>query len=387
MNFATSAPHEKEPLAGPGERLPRRDYILLPLISLITIIAMIAAAETVSRVIWPDYTLDPCSLPGGHYKPNCSVKQKTMEGPSYLLSFNECGYRTLAPCGPKPSGHIRAALLGSSFALGFGVPYEDTFAVKTEQQLSRACRRPVEIQNLGAEALQPLQVYRRVDEALALQPDLLIITINPADAVTDYTDREISDRDQPSALERKVVPLSRLAQLSREVSDQFTFIQVLQHFRYLNKNDYIQHFLSYGDQVDYLRPPMSEAWRRRFAQLDLLMGEMADKAHQRGVPLIFISGLNRIQAGLLNEPNFRPGIDPYAFEREFAEIAARHDIVNIDPNSEFSHLPNAINLFYPVNGHLTEEGNSVFEQALVRGLLSSDLAVFRGCSLAHGSAR
>jgi hypothetical protein len=68
-------------------------------------------------------------------------------------------------------------------------------------------------------------------------------------------------------------------------------------------------------------------------------------------------------------------------------IAARHDIVNIDPDSEFGRYPNATNLFYPVNGHLTEEGNSVFEQALVRGLLSSDLAIFSGCSLAHGSAR
>ncbi len=176
MNFATLAPHEKEPLAGPGERLPRRDYILLPLISLITIIAMIAAAETVSRVIWPDYSVDPCFLSGGHHKPNCSAKLKTMEGPAYIESYNECGYRTLASCGPKPPGHIRVALLGSSFALGFAVPYEDTYAVKTEQQLSKACQRPVEIQNLGAEQLQPLQMYRRVYEALALQPDLLIIT-------------------------------------------------------------------------------------------------------------------------------------------------------------------------------------------------------------------
>jgi hypothetical protein len=117
------------------------------------------------------------------------------------------------------------------------------------------------------------------------------------------------------------------------------------------------------------------------------LGEIADKAHQKSVPLVFISGVSRVQAGLMNETNPHPGIDPYAFEREFKEIAARHGIVNIDPDSEFSRRPNATNLFYPVNGHLTEEGNSVFEQALVRGLLSSDLPILSGCSLANGSAR
>ena len=380
MDSVIQSPLEKETGVKPVTGLPRRDYFLLPLISLMTIIVLIGSAETISRVVWPDYSEDPCSVSVGHHKQNCSTKQKTMEGPAYVEAYNECGYRTLAPCGPKPPGHIRIALLGSSFTLGFGVSYEQGFPGKTEQQLTAACRRPVEIQNLSGIQLQPIQIYRRVDEALALQPDVLIVSINPTDADEDYTDQDMRNRDEPSALERNLPPMSSVKKFTKDMSDKFTFIQVLQHFRYLNQDDYLHHFLQYGDQVDYLRQPLTDAWTRRFAQLDILLGETAEKAREKGVPVVFVSGLSRVQAGLMSEPNRPPGIDPFAFEREFQRIAARHGIVNIDPDADFSHRTNATNLFYPVNGHLTEEGNTVYQQALTRGLLLSDLAIFQDCS-------
>jgi hypothetical protein len=245
----------------------------------------------------------------------------------------------------------------------------------------------VEIQNLSGIQLQPIQIYRRVDEALALQPDVLVVSINPFDAHTDYSDEDMRNRDEPAALDRKVPPMPPLKKLIKNTSDQFTFIQVLQHFRYLDENDYIHHFLQYGDEVDYLRVPLSDAWARRFTQLDVLLGEIADKARRKGVPVVFISGLSRVQAGLMSEASRPAGVDPFLFERELAEIAARHDIVNIDPDPGFSEHPHATNLFYPVNGHLTEDGNTVYGQALTHGLLSSDLAIFQGCTIADGSQR
>src|SRR5579875_1567383 len=131
-------------------KLPRRDYILLPLLSLLTIVLLIGGSEAVARIGWPDYTEDPCSLPDGHHKPNCSAVLKAMEGPRYLEAYNECGYRSRASCGPKPAGHIRIAMLGSSFTLAFAVPYDQGFPGEVEQRLSNACKRPVEIQNLSA---------------------------------------------------------------------------------------------------------------------------------------------------------------------------------------------------------------------------------------------
>jgi hypothetical protein len=264
--------------------------------------------------------------------------------------------------------------------MAFGVPYEQGFPSRAEQELSRACRRPVEIQNLSSQQLQPLQLYRLADEALALKPDLLIVSINPTDADVSYTDQDIGDRNQPAALQRKEPPRSAVTKLVRYVQDNATFVVVAQHYRFLNQEDYIKHYLQYGDMADYLRPPYTGAWAKRFSQLDILLGDIAGKARAQGVPVAFIPGISRAQAGLMSEPARPSGVDPYAFEREFAAIDARHGILNIDPDPDFSRRPNATHLFYPVNGHLNVEGNAVFEQALTRGLLSSDLPVFQGCS-------
>jgi len=363
-------------------KLPRRDYILIPLLSLGTALGMAAIAEATSRIFWPDNSLDACVLPDGHHKPNCSAPLNTMEGPAYIESYNECGYRTQASCGPKPPGHIRIALLGSSFAMAFGVSYEQGFPGKAERQLTSACRHPVEIQNLSSPNLQPLQIYHLVDEALSLKPDLLIVNINPMDLDQNYTDQEIRDRDQPVAMQRKETPRSTVGRILKYVQDNVTFVLVAQHYRFLDQDDYIRHYLQYGDSADFLRQPFTDAWARRFSQLDILLGDIADRAHSKAVPVALIPGLQRAQAGLMSESNRPAGVDPFAFERELAAIAARHGIVNIDPDPEFRRTPNAASLFYPVNGHFNERGNTVFQQALTRGLLSSNLAIFQNCSKA-----
>ena len=40
--------------------------------------------------------------------------------------------------------------MGTSLTMGLGVSYEETFAARLQQQLNRACTRPVEVENMGA---------------------------------------------------------------------------------------------------------------------------------------------------------------------------------------------------------------------------------------------
>ena len=362
-------------------KLPRRDFILLPLLSLLTVVLLIGSSELVCRVVWPDYTEDPCALPDGHHKPACSSTLKAMEGPVYQEAYNDCGYRSRASCGPKPPNHIRIALLGSSFTLAFAVPYDEGFPGETEQKLTRACHRPVEIQNLSAVQLQPIQVYSRLDEALALKPDVVVVSINPIDADQDYTDEDMRNRDQPASLLRKSPPPPAFPlRLVKQFQAGLTSILVAQHYRFLDQADYIQHYLQYGDMADFLRQPFSDRWQRRFAQLDVLLGEMADKAHRQGVPIVFISGLSRAQVGLMSETKRPPGVDPFAFDAAFARIAQKHGIIDIDPGPAFSRRPEGTRLFYPVNGHLNAQGNAIYAEVLTQGLLSSGLPVFQSCT-------
>lgn len=362
-------------------KLPRRDYFLLPLVALLTLIVMIGSTEFVAERKFNEMDDDTCRLSGtGKHKPNCSVTLKAMEGPTYLESYNTCGYRSLAACGTKPSGHIRISVMGSSFALGDNVSYEKSFIGVTERDLNAACPRPVEFQNLSAIEQQPLALYRRTDEALALKPDVLLLTFSPTDADVNYTDQEIADRDNPVPVEKhkprpKVSLIKRLSLLKIAPAT----LLASRHFLFQNQAKYLRLYMNTGDQADFLRQPFTPIWQRRIDQLDIVIGAIADKAHAQGVPVVFAPGLQRAEIGFMSESTLPPGIDPYAFEREMTRIAAKHGLINIDPDPYFSHIPNSSNLFYAIDGHLDSNGNGIYAQALTDGLLQAGLAPFQGC--------
>lgn len=172
--------------------LPQRDLIVLPLISLLTLIALLGIAEVAARIFFVASGSETCSRAPGEglgMRPNCVSHSKPAEGPEVEMAYNDCGYRNPEPCGPKPASTIRLALLGASDAQGFKVPYKATFAARTSAALTRRCGRPVEIQNMGVAAAKPLDTYLRTDEALALRPDLVLWVMMP---------NELQERDTRS---------------------------------------------------------------------------------------------------------------------------------------------------------------------------------------------
>ena len=139
--------------------LPRRDYILLPLLSFLTIVLMFAASEMFTRLFWVQHKSFNCVIEdpveGDRFKPNCTERTKLVEGPWVTYSYNDCGYRSITSCGPKPAGAIRIAITGSSMSQALHVPYEDTFFDRASRELASRCGRPVDVQNLGVPGLSP----------------------------------------------------------------------------------------------------------------------------------------------------------------------------------------------------------------------------------------
>ena len=108
--------------------LPRRDLLILPLISICTIVLCLIAAESLASYFFASQELNPCMVAdpvhGAKFKPNCTVRMKAAEGPWVTSSYNDCGYRTKESCGPKSPGTTRIALLGSSASEGFYNSYD-----------------------------------------------------------------------------------------------------------------------------------------------------------------------------------------------------------------------------------------------------------------------
>ena len=361
-------------------RLPRRDYILIPLLVLVTTVVLFASAELASRALWPAYHVPQCEqrdtrLDTVHSLPNCTVRDKIPEGPWVSYAYNACGYRTFDPCGPKPAGALRVVFLGSSITQGYHVPYDETFAQLTTRAVAAATTRTVQDENLGYEGLSPLQTYHKVPETLALQPDLVILAVSPFDLEEKTDPVQLAARndftrtfDKP-AVTVNVSPLKRLAneiQVSRTAT-------MAQHFLYSNTDTYVRLSLSRGDKTDYLRSPLPSAWRERFADFALVLSDMAARFKAAGVPFVVVSIPSHQIGALLASHDRPPNTDPFEFGRDVGAVADRVGATYVDGTQAIRDDAASDRLFYLSESHLNSGGHAIIAHALVERLQSEIL--------------
>jgi hypothetical protein len=374
------------------ETLPRRDYFILPLLSLLTVFLMFVISEATTRALWYAHEENACVISddpvdGYRIRPNCTARTKGAESPWVTYRFNECGYRSNTSCGPVPPGTLRIAILGASVSQGLNMPYEDTYFARSAEQLSQLCGRPIDVQNLGKPRASPIYAYRRVQDALTLKPDVVLFLLAPFDLEQQIDPKALAERDDPA---HRVVttdvyePLSLMRRIQLLITDSRTAL-VAEHFLLRNRDTYLRLYLHYGDKADFLRQPFTPLWQRRFADMDLIIGGMADKFHTAGVPFIVIPVPSRAEAALLSSPAVPAGVDPFAYGHELEKIADAHGASYVDLMAPFSKIPDANSLFFIVDGHLADLGQKVVATSLTRKLVDGTIPAFAGC--ANGTAR
>lgn len=376
-------------------RLPRRDLILIPLLSFATVFLLLVGAELVSRILFVESGAETCNAPadGGppRMRANCVSHRKAAEGPEVENIFNDCGYRTPTSCGPRTPGTLRVVLMGASTAEGFKVRYPDSFAARLTDALTAACHRPVEFQNMGVAGASPLDVYHRMGEALGLQPDLIMLVVGPYELKTRLTREQMVHRDDPTQpmAARPDTPSSPpdrslIAHLSDLVANSRALVAA-QHYLYQDRASFVRLYMLHGEDADYLRPPLSAAWRERLGDFEQLLGDMATRAGQ--VPMLLVTGPQRIQAALLIKDDAAQGADPFVIDHAFADIASRHRVAFVDTLDTFALHRDPERYFYPVDGHMDATGSAVFAEAVAERLLAGDLAPFAGCDRASLAQR
>ncbi len=357
-------------------KLPRRDLFLLPLISVLTILFMVTATEMVARAAITTQEDDACLVPdqrlGLKYKPNCVSKIKSFESPWVINRYNACGYRTDAPCGPAPAGVRRVVLLGSSVAQGYLVPQRDTFATRTAEALTRRCGAPVEVQDLGGYLVFWTRVLNRVDDALALKPDAVMLQVSTYDL-------ERPDEGEGAATGHEPGPRrdNLLLQLHSLVNGSAAW-GVVQHFLFQNVDLYLSLYLRSGNKAAYLHEPLNPFWRGQMEHYDQMVGTIADRFHAAGIPMALVFVPQRAQAELAAKSSVPPGIHPYVINRELARIAARHGVAFIDTTAAVTSAPSVTSLYYAVDGHLDANGHIRVAPAIVDGI-TADLPPFQDC--------
>ena len=372
---------------------PKRDLLLIPLIGLITVLVIVAGIEVASRVVFEEGGKETCGRGGARaglrFEANCTSHLKSAEGPWVENRYNACGYRQDQPCGDRPPGALRIALLGGSTSQGYKVPYKSAMAPRMSERLARACGKPVDIQNLSVAGYRMIDQYQHLDDALALKPDIVMMLLSPFELV-DRTEPVLFDlRQDPERLRQeraRVLPSAPPARfdwrdllgIDRLVA-QSRAVVAAQHVLYLDRARYVRLFLLNGDKVDYLKTAYTPQWEKRLSDLDTMLGEMAAKSRAAGVPFVLIFAPQRVQAALLDPALTPPGFDPLTIVHRVAAIARSHDIPFVDVIGTMRDLPHPERVFYPVDGHMNAEGHAILADATVRQTLAQRVGVLAAC--------
>lgn len=105
-----------------------------------------------------------------HHVPNKSGQYYGTE-----IKTNSLGLRDREYLVPKPSGVTRIVMLGDSFALGWGVPFQKTAAKQLERLLTGA-GMPADVVNMGTgnyNSSMEVELFKQ--KGLGLEPDIVVL--------------------------------------------------------------------------------------------------------------------------------------------------------------------------------------------------------------------
>ena len=371
-----------------AKSLTCRDLIILPLISVLTIALILTGTEFIARLAWVDGRHDSCLDPTVmHYKANCYSRTKVFEGPWVENRYNECGYNSKESCGPKAPGTIRVAVLGTSYAEGYSVPYDETYLTFASEELGRSCHKTVEFQNLAVTAIFFRETAKRIDEALALKPDLILLVVIPHDLFIDGSRGNAPNTKEAGPVIHAALqhfdPANlwfRIKQRIVNTTNSTRTFMVARHFLYRDPETYSQAVLREGDVSDYLRTPLSSKWEERLRMADKQIGNMAEKAHEAGVPLMLLLGLDRAEVALILSNNTQANVNVSVFNSRLAQIARNRGVLTVDALPRLSDASDPYHLFWPFDPHLTPDGQKFLGQVLRDRLLEGDVPPFANCS-------
>ncbi len=346
-------------------RLPKRDYLLLPLIFVLTCVLLLVGGEVTTRLMYPQVDdAEPCEFTtatGFRYKPLCTSQTKVWEGPWITQHFNDCGYRTETSCAPRPAGSLRVAVVGSSTARGALVNYGESFAARASATLSDRCGALVDFQNLATEPSDVDRIDRRMPEALALRPAAIVMTIGPFDLI-HLRDPPLDQTAEPQPQHFNIHTVVNLLRESR-------LFLVMQYYLYRDPAFQIRAFLVNGDPADYIRSPLSPAWQQRIAEFGDLLGRITAATKPAGVPVLLFYIPERAQAALAALSSVPPGIAPFVLGQALKASATEHGVQFVDATPSFASAPDFQSLFYLTDGHPRQGGHAalatVVEQALL----------------------
>jgi hypothetical protein len=380
-------------LRSPKEAKPaRRDWIVLPLISLLTISIMAGSLELIGRRTFRTSNTSVASCidrdpsAGSEGIPNSVCWEKGAESQLVEYGFNGCGHRAGMDCGPKVPGTYRIVMTGSSVAGGYMVRWERTFAALLPSELSRQTGRKIELYNEGMQFKTPRFVALRYKEVLAAQPDAILWILTPRDFEDIVQGPRVATAP---GIQHPVRYRLKQALAKKSVSDAIS--DVLSSIReglgnrwmdtasgilvrsclYQNRSEYVSLYLRGGLQAEFLRERSDPEWQDLLQRFDRYAAEFGGAARAAGVPLLVVLVPNRVQAAMIAMGEWQEGYDPYKLGEELRDIVTSHGGTYIDILPDYREIVEPEQAYFPVDGHPNERGHAIISELLAKAIARS----------------
>jgi hypothetical protein len=344
----------------------RRDWILMPLIGLLTVAAMGVASEQIVARIFPEEkgSLAPCLISndpttGVRGVPNSVCVVDQYESGRIEYRQNSRGHRAGYELEPKPAGTYRIVLTGTSAVYGDYVRQQDTFASLLPAVLERRTGRRVEVYNEAILGGTPRAISKRFSDIAAAQPDMILWVLTPWDV--NYADMLVFAHHKP---EQESLP----RRIYHRIHDSYT-ANVLLFLFYRSPSSTLKKRLIGMGNVGDLDRVSSPAWNAHLHDFESAYASVQEQARLAGLPLIVGLVPSRTAATMISLGEWPSAYDPYKIDRDLAQIVHRHGGQFIDLYPGFAATPHAEMDYYELARHLNPEGHRLATRLIADKLL------------------
>lgn len=313
---------------------------------------------------------------------------------SIQVALNSGGWRDDEPVIPGSSGDLRQiALLGDSFAWGYGVDRETTFGERLEASLTGWRVQSYGVCGYGTD--QELLVLRQ--SALAIRPRIVIVEFAVGNDIDNILAARAYRLPKPrfvledGRLSLQGVPVPRTEDWQRAArtgARDFMTAHVrlyawvrprwaalkprLGRLLRLAREDLADG----GVRIRLFAREAPERVRQGWTLAEALLGAVRDEAASVGAPLVILVVPDRFQVedDLWEQAVQELGLDRSAYHRErpnrvLAEIGQRLGVVVVDPLAVLrARASSGASLFIPDDPHWNEEGHRLAAEELRRAL-------------------
>jgi len=369
-----------EPVSRCEPKLRRRDWVVLPMVGVLTVIMLAVSVELIAMWMFPQLgtgaAAEECMVfndpsTGARGIPHCRVWEKMAESELTQYRFNSSGYRADEDFGPKKPDTYRIVMIGTSFATGMRMPIEKTFAAMLPLELSRRTGRKVELYNEALPYRLPDTIARHFDEVVKVQPDLILWILNDTDIKSQSEVKLMPNPDGKSSFAVRAWHRIQASYAAGSMMDSVRFAfrhtrtaTMLNHFLYSSQSQFVKASLISGE---YLAEPSLER-KKRLKEFDGSAASIEAQAADAGIPLVAVLMPDHAETAMILMDELPPGIDPNRLDQDVRTIVTSHGATYIDLFPEVREQPDLQHGFFPSEGHPNAVGHAIFTGLLARGL-------------------